>query len=902
MKSNRRSIVAALVIGIAALALAHPAAAFVRIARQASPTSPVVQAHWLDSDLPLPIAIDGLNSDIPSAQAVSIVQTSAQTWQDINTSYFSANAHAYDANTELKPALAFDYQNSVFFDIGGVNFPPGGTVIAFTRSIIELTAGQTLDADLVFNDRDFYCSTTSPVLTPAPPGQTSVDLEAVITHELGHAFGLDHTSVAGCTMVPFITSDTTQRTLELDDMAGNSTIYPESAARGLSPGAIDFLATTGTISGTVVSGYDGSAIFCAHVEAWNLAAPTADHSISAISGELTLRNGHGEYTIHGLPPGTYAVAIVPLDGVHTIAADDNIGGPYNGIDINFEPEWWNGANESGNGFNDNPNQYVPVAVAPAANTGGIDFITNTYPGRVTIAQYGSFENIVTYTTGGQYLCVRFDPPFDAPYTITDIQFPSFTFNGVPAPFVSAGLYPMNAVGLPDLGNPIAKATPFLGSPNGVNIATLNYPVTTAGRTFFWALQFPNPGGSFPNSFPFIRMDYTSLEKGLYANSYLATPAGGGGVLIDRNIAVTMTCQVSSPDMAPIVPPTQFGANRRATNTEFSFTPPADVRADGFPLPHNSLDHIELIERSPIVWTTMASGGAGSGKISVSPSPAASPATFWAAQAVDKYGHRSLQSSVAILGLNEDADEPNGRSNEATPLTPPVVNRAETYSPAGDQDWYGITAKVGDVITASATATGLDTRNDLDLVMFLLDGSGNLVAYNDDFTGLNPKVTYTVPPPTGNSNSNAPRKFTILVTDFRGSALNTSGTPRVVVPQTYTLSVAVATPASLAARIGGRTIDPNEFFFANSGPNPANPTAKFVFSVPRSADGQNVRINVYDVKGRLVRTLIDASASTGPHTVLWDGRDRDGRSVASGTYFARMEAGSWRQDARVTILK
>lgn len=900
MKPTRFSIVAAFVCGALALAMAHPAAAFIRIARQASPTSPVVQAHWLDSDLPLPIVVNGTNGDISSALAVSIVQTSAMTWENINTSYFSQNTHAYVPGTDLVPALAFDGQNSVFFDTPGVNFPPGGTVIAFTRSVVELTAGQTLDADLVFNDRDFYCSTTSPLLTPAPPGQTSVDLEAVITHELGHAFGLDHTSVAGCTMIPFIVNDTSQRTLELDDRAGNSTIYPESVARGLSPGAIDFGATTGTVSGTVVSGYNGSATFGAHVEAWNLAAPTPDNSISAISGELTLRNGLGEYTIHGLPPGTYAIAIVPLDGVHTVAADDNIGGPYAGIDINFEPEFWNGAGESGNGFTDNPNSYAPVAVNAGANSGGVDFITNTYPGRVTIAQYGAFENIVTFSNNNNYLAVRFDPPFDPPYTITDIQFPSFTFNGVPATFVSAGLYPMKSNGLPDLANPIVKATPFVGNPNGINIATLNLPVTQAGQTYFWAIQFPPQPGSFPNNFPFLRMDFTSMERGLYANSYSAT-AVSGGIILDRNLAVSMTCQVSSPEMAPIVEPTHFGANRRATNTEFTYTGPPDTRADGFPLPNNSLDHIDLIERAPISWTTMASGGAGSSKITVSPSPANHPATIWASQAVDKAGHRSLQSSVSILGLNEDADEPNGRGNEATVLTLPVVNRAETYSPAGDQDWYSLTANVGDMITASANATGLDGRNDLDLVMFLLDGNGDLVAFNDDFTGLNPKITYTVPPPTGKSNSNSPRKFTILVTDFRGSAFNPTGAPRVVVPQTYVLNASV-TAASLAARIGGRTINPDEFFFANSGPNPANPIAKFVFSVPRSADGQNVRINVFDVKGRLVRTLVDSNAAAGPHTVLWDGRDRDGRGVASGTYFARMEAGQWKQDARVTILK
>jgi flagellar hook assembly protein FlgD len=74
-------------------------------------------------------------------------------------------------------------------------------------------------------------------------------------------------------------------------------------------------------------------------------------------------------------------------------------------------------------------------------------------------------------------------------------------------------------------------------------------------------------------------------------------------------------------------------------------------------------------------------------------------------------------------------------------------------------------------------------------------------------------------------------------------------------------------------------------------------------IPRNAGNAAVRLNIFDVTGRLVRTLVDGKVmEAGPHTTLWDGRDVAGRTVASGTYFARMESGSWHQDARVTILK
>jgi len=68
--------------------------------------------------------------------------------------------------------------------------------------------------------------------------------------------------------------------------------------------------------------------------------------------------------------------------------------------------------------------------------------------------------------------------------------------------------------------------------------------------------------------------------------------------------------------------------------------------------------------------------------------------------------------------------------------------------------------------------GQDGANDLDLVMFLFDNSGALVAFDDDSNGgLNPRVTFAVPPPNANAKSKTPRKFSILITDFRGSFFN-----------------------------------------------------------------------------------------------------------------------------------
>ncbi len=71
------------------------------------------------------------------------------------------------------------------------------------------------------------------------------------------------------------------------------------------------------------------------------------------------------------------------------------------------------------------------------------------------------------------------------------------------------------------------------------------------------------------------------------------------------------------------------------------------------------------------------------------------------------------------------------------------------------------------------------------------------------------------------------------------------------------------------------------------PNPFNPQTHIKFSLPRDA---HVSLNLYDVSGRLVRSLVSNTMTAGDHSVRWAGRDDAGKSVASGTYFMRLVAG------------
>jgi hypothetical protein len=106
---------------------------------------------------------------------------------------------------------------------------------------------------------------------------------------------------------------------------------------------------------------------------------------------------------------------------------------------------------------------------------------------------------------------------------------------------------------------------------------------------------------------------------------------------------------------------------------------------------------------------------------------------------------------------------------------------------------------------------------------------------------------------------------------------TSLNPALVIPQAV-----VAAPALLGAR-----------------PNPSPGRNEIGFVLPSDA---RVVLRVYDVGGRLVRTLVDGPTPAGVHHVPWDGTDSRGRAVTSGIYFSKLEVGDQRRSARFMLLR
>ena len=99
----------------------------------------------------------------------------------------------------------------------------------------------------------------------------------------------------------------------------------------------------------------------------------------------------------------------------------------------------------------------------------------------------------------------------------------------------------------------------------------------------------------------------------------------------------------------------------------------------------------------------------------------------------------------------------------------------------------------------------------------------------------------------------------------------------------------------------RTISETEdgFAFHPNYPNPLNPSTNFSFSVPRAMD---VKLEIFNILGQKVKTVVDGLMSPGPHTVIWDGNGSHSQRVASGVYFARFTAGDFVKTRKVVLLK
>jgi hypothetical protein len=96
--------------------------------------------------------------------------------------------------------------------------------------------------------------------------------------------------------------------------------------------------------------------------------------------------------------------------------------------------------------------------------------------------------------------------------------------------------------------------------------------------------------------------------------------------------------------------------------------------------------------------------------------------------------------------------------------------------------------------------------------------------------------------------------------------------------------------------------PKSFSIYQNYPNPFNPSTTIRYEIPETDGEVPVNISVYDLRGRLVVTLLDENKVPGRYQVHWDGIDKRGQKVSSGVYFFRIIAGDFISTRKMIVVR
>jgi subtilisin-like proprotein convertase family protein len=188
------------------------------------------------------------------------------------------------------------------------------------------------------------------------------------------------------------------------------------------------------------------------------------------------------------------------------------------------------------------------------------------------------------------------------------------------------------------------------------------------------------------------------------------------------------------------------------------------------------------------------------------------------------------------------------------------------------------------------------------------GDDNMDVTFDDASGVNLETWCTgstpwyngvgapVNPLSAFNGQNTSGNWTLRVTD------SASGDTGSIINWQLITTPAVTGICNVCSAATGAPIaitSPTHFGLAPVRPNPFGATADIVYSLERAS---HAKVEIIDVTGRRVRTLVDADAPAGRNALTWDGKDVDGHAVAAGVYFVRLSSGAQVDMQRVSRLR
>ncbi len=248
-------------------------------------------------------------------QLGAAIRRAATSWEAVS---FAGASLAFVGPTSAQPSED-DGQNTIGFE----DRPDLERVLGATRLLLDVTTGEIVESDIFLN--------ASFPWSVAESGEVGrFDVESIAAHEVGHLLGLGHSAIGetelrasggrrvvatGSVMFPiaFSPGNVDGRTLERDDIAGISDVYPTASVRS----------RTGTMFGRVTR--DGRGVFGAHVVAFHL-------ETGGLVGNFAVGE-NGDFAIAGLDPGPHLVRVEPLDD----GDPESFFADAASIDLDFRP-------------------------------------------------------------------------------------------------------------------------------------------------------------------------------------------------------------------------------------------------------------------------------------------------------------------------------------------------------------------------------------------------------------------------------------------------------------------------------------------------------------------------------------------------------------------------------------
>ncbi len=420
----------------------------------------------------------------------------------------------------------------------------------------------------------------------------------------------------------------------------------------------------------------------------------------------------------------------------------------------------------------------------------------------------------------------------------------------------------------------------------------------------------------------IVMTYPDATLSVNSLTLPGIPATGS---VPVNFVVTLGTGIPDGTMIPIG--LAYSAGSFMANYTLMF--PVGITGDGFE--SGSFTTFPWLNNSSIPWTIVSGTG-----IPHSGSYAAKSGT------ISHNGSTTLQVTMAIAAAGNITFWRKVSSESGYDYLKFFIDNTETGSWSGTQDWaqmtYPVTPGTRVFKWTYSKDTSVSSGSDcawIDDIVFPSTGNGNaaiMYVPTESISFLNVPLNTTVSAdfvvrnlgnvalngmvsiPTGFSLSSggtalpanyayeltagANKVFTLSYTvgqsgvnieDAITVSSNDPNNPAIQIPVILNTTVDNDDPSGtpLVTKLDGNY------------PNPFNPETAIRFSVKQSG---HVRLSIFNMKGQLVRTLVNGDLASGNHTVVWNGKDSSGRGVASGVYMYRMETEGYAKTLKMMLMK